>query len=276
MIKLNKKHDYLFCIDSDGTVMDTMTIKHVNCFGPKFIEVFSIKDHQQEILDHWNFVNLYSKQRGINRFQGLAEIIKFVEDSYNVALPYSNEFRDWVMTTNALSNDSLREEIKKVEHNICLKLALLWSYEVNYSQTLLPPFSAFEGVKECLEVMRKGSDLIGVSSANKEAVLKEWDRNDVSKYFDYIACQDEGSKLKIFEYSIVNGYKKNHVIVIGDSLKDLDSANRAGVMFYPIIPTKEVSCWNNLKDKVFDDIIKGKYDDNYQQNFVDEFNKVLK
>lgn len=33
------KHNYLICFDSDGTVMDTMTVKHNQCLCPALIEV---------------------------------------------------------------------------------------------------------------------------------------------------------------------------------------------------------------------------------------------
>ena len=33
-----KKHDHLLCIDSDGTVIDAMNVKHNRCHGLSFIE----------------------------------------------------------------------------------------------------------------------------------------------------------------------------------------------------------------------------------------------
>ena len=33
-----KEHDYLICVDSDGCVMDTMTCKHMHCFGPGVVD----------------------------------------------------------------------------------------------------------------------------------------------------------------------------------------------------------------------------------------------
>ena len=34
---MERKKDYLLCIDSDGCVMDSMDIKHKNCFAPVFM-----------------------------------------------------------------------------------------------------------------------------------------------------------------------------------------------------------------------------------------------
>ena len=36
--ELQKTKDYLICLDSDGTVIDGMTIKHLECFGPEVIK----------------------------------------------------------------------------------------------------------------------------------------------------------------------------------------------------------------------------------------------
>ena len=43
-----KSKEFLVCVDSDGTVMDTMTIKHKNCFGPAFVEIFSVDEEIRE------------------------------------------------------------------------------------------------------------------------------------------------------------------------------------------------------------------------------------
>ena len=43
--------DFLVCVDSDGTAMDTMTIKHVCCFGPAIIEVFNLEAYKDKILN---------------------------------------------------------------------------------------------------------------------------------------------------------------------------------------------------------------------------------
>ena len=37
MITFEKEKDYLICVDSDGTVMDSMVIKHTKALAPKLI-----------------------------------------------------------------------------------------------------------------------------------------------------------------------------------------------------------------------------------------------
>ena len=66
-----RKKDYLVCVDSDGCAMDTMDIKHKKCFGPCLIEVWNLQQWEEEILDRWYEINLYSELRGINRNKGI-------------------------------------------------------------------------------------------------------------------------------------------------------------------------------------------------------------
>ena len=53
-----KKKDYLICIDSDGCAMDTMDIKHKHCFGPCMVKEWGLMEHEKEVLDIWNEVNI--------------------------------------------------------------------------------------------------------------------------------------------------------------------------------------------------------------------------
>ena len=79
--KFTKKKDFLVCVDSDGCAMDTMDIKHFNCFGPCIISEWNLFEFEKEILERWNVINLYSMTRGVNRFKGLAMMLKEIDES---------------------------------------------------------------------------------------------------------------------------------------------------------------------------------------------------
>lgn len=270
MINFKKEQDYLICIDSDGTIMDTMTSKHVNSFGPKFIEVFNINEHKEEILNHWLDVNLYKKTRGINRFEGLEEILSFSK-TLNYDFPGFEEFSKWVKETKSLSNASLQEEIDKHKDNYCLNKAMEWSLRVNESIASLPPSVAFLGVKEILNYLDEYTDLVGVSSANRTAVTEEWTRLDLIKYFKFLGCQDSGTKAKIIKDALNNGYNKDKVLMIGDALGDYNAAKENGVKFFPITPKKEVESWEKLKNEGFNKFLNNEFDDKYQQLIMEEY-----
>ena len=40
---MEKKHDYLICIDSDGCVFDNMGLKHKECFCPATINCWDLQ-----------------------------------------------------------------------------------------------------------------------------------------------------------------------------------------------------------------------------------------
>lgn len=275
MIKFNKEHKYLICIDSDGTIMDTMTIKHYKCFGPCFIDVFNFIDQKEDILNEWNRINLFSLTRGINRFEGLKTILEYIKNKYNDEIEGFEIFSLWVETTKKLGNDSLKEEINKYPDNICLNKALKWSEEVNKNIALLPLGKPFEYVKETLLTLSNFADLVGVSSANPAAVKKEWQENDLMKYFKYVACQDEGSKTFIIKEAIKQGYKKSDVIMLGDALGDLKSAHENEVYFYPITPKHECEYWKKLNNEVSLLIKNDKYKKEVETIYINEFLTIL-
>ena len=64
------KH-YLIGIDSDGTAFDSMTAKHRHAFIPALIEIWGLQEHARKIQEIWEYINLYSAARGVNRFLGM-------------------------------------------------------------------------------------------------------------------------------------------------------------------------------------------------------------
>ena len=64
--------EFFVGIDSDGCVFDSMEIKHKECFAPMFIKHFHLQAVSKYAREVWEFVNLYSKDRGANRFPALS------------------------------------------------------------------------------------------------------------------------------------------------------------------------------------------------------------
>ena len=60
-----KNKDFLICVDSDGSAMDTMEIKHRDCFCPCLITEWGLEAHSEKVLEIWKAVNLYSITRRI-------------------------------------------------------------------------------------------------------------------------------------------------------------------------------------------------------------------
>jgi hypothetical protein len=66
-----KTNDFLVCVDSDGCSMDTMEVKHRECFGPEAVNTWELHEIKDRFLKEWNDINLYTQTRGINRFKGV-------------------------------------------------------------------------------------------------------------------------------------------------------------------------------------------------------------
>ena len=62
------KHDFFIGLDSDGCVFDSMEIKHKECFTPMFIKHWDLQAAAKYARRVWEFANLYSVDRGMNRF----------------------------------------------------------------------------------------------------------------------------------------------------------------------------------------------------------------
>ena len=66
-----KEKEHFVGIDSDGTVFDSMKLKHTFCFIPTAILVFGLEECATAFKEIAERINLYSLNRGVNRFPGL-------------------------------------------------------------------------------------------------------------------------------------------------------------------------------------------------------------
>ncbi len=242
--KMNKK--FLICIDSDGCAMDTMNIKHIQCFGPCLVKEWNLERWKERILERWNEINLYSMTRGINRFKGLALMLREIDEKLT-AVSGVDELINWVERSPELSNQSLREEIKRTNYQI-LNKALYWSDAVNHLIDSLPDNEKmpFKGVAECLEKAYEFADIAIVSSANEEAVTEEWKRCGLYRYTDLLLCQNAGNKTYCISELKKKGYEKERILMIGDAPGDQVAAEKNGVLFYPVLVRQEAESWKEL------------------------------
>src|SRR5438094_10484427 len=68
--------EFFVGIDSDGCIFDSMEIKHKECFTPMFIKHFDLQAVSKYAREVWEFVNLYSKDRGANRSPALSKALR--------------------------------------------------------------------------------------------------------------------------------------------------------------------------------------------------------
>lgn len=237
-----KSKEYLLCVDSDGCAMDTMNIKHVECFGPCFADEWQVKD-REAVLERWNEINLYQLTRGINRFKGLARILRemFPGD------PEVAAFKSWTDSAKELSESAVEAQIKAGGGHIFEK-ALAWSRATNKAIAALPDDKkrAFNGVYEALKAAGEHFDIAIVSSANYDAVTEEWERCSLLQLVDCVTTQKDGSKAHCISQLLAKGYSPSNVVMVGDAPGDMEAAESNCVQFYPILVNREEESWSRI------------------------------
>ena len=260
-MEFKRKKDFLVCIDSDGCAMDTMNIKHFEAFGPELIKIFNLEKYQDDILEHWNKVNLFSKTRGVNRFIGFLKSLEYANEKYNLNLDLTN-YKNYIESGKKTKAEAMKEEYEKTNDEI-FKKAYEWSLNVNDKIKSIPKEKnkSFNGVYETLKLISEKADVAIVSSANLEAVKEEWTKENLIDFVDVICTQEFGTKKESIEYLLKTGvYEKDHVLKIGDAPGDLKAARDNGVYFYPIIAKEEENSWKNLKETYLDKFFNGEYE----------------
>lgn len=271
-----KKKEFLICVDSDGCAMDTMDIKHIKCFGPCMVDEWELNQWRDEILTRWNDINLYTMTRGINRFKGLAMILREIDGTYT-KIEDVDVLEKWVAESDELSNGALQKAIE-ANGSIVLKKALSWSKAVNESINALPfeVKKPFEGVKEGLAYAHQFADVAIVSSANLQAVEEEWELYKLLDHVDIIMAQNVGSKAFCIQELLKKGYDKEKVLMAGDAVGDYEAAKSNGVYYYPILVRHEKESWEELKSTAVEKLTSGTFGGEYQQAKLDAFFDNLK
>jgi hypothetical protein len=115
---LPKQHDYFIGFDSDGCVFDTMELKHKECFCPAVIKHMECQPVSKAAREVWDFVNLYSKTRGCNRFfaiQHFRDLLKQRKDviARGFEVLELKELDAWIERETKLGNPALKIEVEK-------------------------------------------------------------------------------------------------------------------------------------------------------------------
>lgn len=271
-----KRKNFLVCIDSDGTAMDVMNVKHKKCFGPCFVKEWQLEDFEKQALELWDNINLYERTRGFNRFLTLYMALCAVDKEYK-KIAGLDDLKNWIDTTKSLSNQSLCDAIESTQSEI-LKKALNWSQEVNAATALLTydDKKPFDGIREFLDKAVKTVDIAIVSSAGSAIIAEEWRYHDLLKYVSVITAQEDGTKKVCLDRLAEKGYEKSNILMIGDALSDMDAAHDSGTAFYPMMIDNETESWNLLKNKYLSEFTAGRYAEvqpALEKQFENYFNK---
>jgi len=275
-----KRHEYLVGIDSDGCVFDTMEIKQKECFIPNIIKFWNLQPIAKYVRETVEFVNLYSKWRGVNRWPALLMVFDLLSEreevaERNVKVPELKTLRQWVASETKLSNATLKAVVERTNDKE-LANALSWSEKVNADiAEMVHGIPPFPHVVECLQKLQDAADLIVVSQTPHEALEREWKEHGIDGYVQVIAGQEMGSKAEHLQAAMEGRWSCERVLMIGDALGDLKAARANKAMFYPINPGHEDSSWKRFSAEILNRVLEGTYSGEFMDKAIAEFEGYL-
>ncbi|MBI5094392.1 MAG: HAD family hydrolase [Candidatus Hydrogenedentes bacterium] len=274
--------DFFIGIDSDGCAFDTMEVKHKECFIPNIIKFWDLQAISKFAREAAEFVNLYSKWRGINRFPALVRMFDLLADWDKVLArgwkaPEIPNLRRWITEETKLGNPVLSAYCEQHPDEPDMHRALAWSKAVNVSvadivKEGLPPFPY---VRESLEKAKSYADMLVCSQTPTEALTREWEEQGVAKYVFAIAGQELGTKTEHIALASEGRYAKERILMIGDAPGDRKAAQGNGALFFPIIPGDEETSWKQLYEEGLERFFGGTYAGAYEAALIKEFEKHL-
>lgn len=279
LTNLQSAHEFFVGIDSDGCVFDTMEIKHKECFTPQFIKHFRLQAVSRYAREAWEFVNLYSKTRGINRFPALSNALNLLAARHEVQArgvkPMSTEALDaWIAREPRLTNRTLEQAIRDGAADLAPVLA--WSQAVNAAiEDMVFGVPPFPLVRECLQRLTARADAIVVSQTPTPALEREWEEHGLHTYVRLIAGQELGSKTDHLRLAAGGKYPPQHVLMIGDAPGDFKAARANHALFYPIVPGHEEASWQRFYDEGLERFLNRQFAGEYEAALLQEFNACL-
>ncbi len=278
-IEFKKTNDFLVGIDSDGCAFDTMELKHKECFIPCIIHHWGLKGISKYAREAAEFVNLYSKSRGVNRFPALIEVFKLLQKRPEVVargakIEIPEILVEWMNKETKLGNAALAKYVEETCDPL-MKKTLAWSLDVNETVDKIvgegvPPFPM---VRESLEKLQGKADVLVVSATPQAALQKEWANQGLLPFVQSICGQEVGTKKESLAYASL--YPKNHALMIGDAPGDYKAALANNALFFPINPGEEEASWKRFFEEGAQKFLNEEFAGDYQQELLDDFNSHL-
>jgi phosphoglycolate phosphatase-like HAD superfamily hydrolase len=280
LASLQPQFEFFVGIDSDGCAFDSMEIKHKECFCPNIIKFWNLQPVSKYAREAVEFINLYSRWRGTNRWPALISALDLLKARPEVSarkcpIPAALKVREFIASGKPLSNDGLKAYIAdhpdpELEH------ALRWSVRVNEAiSDIVHDLPPFPFVRESLEFMKTKADSAVISQTPTEALIREWAEHDIAQYVNAIAGQELGTKKQHLKVATEGKYGVNHVLMIGDALGDLEAARTNNALFFPINPGYEEQSWEMFYKEAAHKFLAGEYAGSYEAALIERFESFL-
>ncbi|MFP4345757.1 MAG: HAD family hydrolase [Anaerolineales bacterium] len=282
LIQLEPEHDFFVGIDSDGCAFDTMEIKHKECFIPNIIKHWGLQPVSKYAREAAEFVNLYSKWRGTNRWPALVQVFDLLRERPEVLArgftpPEAAGLRAFIADTGyPKSNAGLAAYMEAHPDDAELALGLVWTEGVNaFVADIVYGVAPYPYVRESLQRLDDYADMIVVSATPLEALEREWTEHGLAQYVRLIAGQEMGPKKQHLELAAKGRYPSDHILMIGDAPGDMRAAKANDALFYPILPGYEAEAWQRFYEEGAAKFLAGEYAGAYETARIAEFEALL-
>lgn len=280
LVDLQPQQTFFVGIDSDGCAFDTMEIKHKECFCPNIIKYWDLQPVSKYAREAVEFVNLYSKWRGVNRWPALTMVFDLLNErpealARHVSITPAAKVRAFIASGQALSNEGLKAYM--AEHpDAELDKAMAWTKAVNATiADMVHGIPPFPYVRESLHALQGKADAMVVSATPGEALLREWQEHDIARYARVIAGQEMGTKKVHLALAAKGKYAADHILMIGDAPGDMEAAKANGALFFPINPGHEDASWERFNKEGMARFFAGTFAGAYEAALITEFEKLL-
>ena len=281
LAELTPTYDFFVGIDSDGCAFDTMEIKHKECFIPNTVKHWGLQPVSKYAREAAEFVNLYSKWRGINRWPALVMVFDLLRErpevlARHLSPPRAERIREFIAEDAfPKSNDGLRSYMA-AHPDPELDTAWAWTTGVNATVADIvhgvPPFPF---VRESLSFLADKVDMIVVSATPYEALSREWREHEIAPFVRVIAGQEQGKKALHLQLAARGKYPADRILMIGDAPGDLRAARANGALFFPVNPGREEASWERFHDEAVHRFLAGAYAGAYEEELIAEFDALL-
>ncbi len=281
LIDFKPRQSFFVGIDSDGCAFDVMELKQKECFTPVTIRAWGLQPISKYARETAEWVNLYSKWRGANRWPNLVKVFELLAErpevqARGIKVSEGEALKEFLASGFSLSEPGLKSYIAAGHGEEELWRALEWTRAIDalVSETVhgVPPFPL---VRESLQKLQGKADMIVVSVTASETLRREWDEHGIAQYMAVIAGQDMGAKRQHLEWAAKGKYPDDRIIVLGDAPGDHDAAKAVGALFYPIMPGAEEQSWQRFHEEASEKFLSGTYAGAYEAALIAEFDELL-
>jgi phosphoglycolate phosphatase-like HAD superfamily hydrolase len=281
LIDFKPQQSFFVGIDSDGCAFDAMELKQKECFTPSTIRVWGLQPISKYARETAEWVNLYSKWRGANRWPALVKVFELLAErpevkARGVKVPENKALKEFITSGYSPSEAGLKAYIASGHGEEELWRGLEWTQTIDHQVATtvcnVPPFPF---VRESLQKLQGQADLIVISTTASDALMREWSEHGLAQYMTVLAGQDMGTKKQHLEFAAKGKYPDDHILMIGDAPGDRDAAHAVGALYYPINPGAEEMSWQRFYEEASEKFLSGTYAGEYESALIADFDQLL-